>query len=314
MWRALGLCKQVIAAAQAAQWIVPLPLQQKVLRLLAKKTHCLIESPTYTGKTSAALLAIADHCLTSVGGRGLKAIILVPRRDLAWHCAAELSRLMPSAKRFIHVLLRQQHWRRRARALYYRGNVLITTPASLAALLQVYPLRTQHTSLCLLEAGDELIASQQMPYLYQLSQILRSCPRVLVNARCLTLAQKSILQRLLPNLTQFRVVAESAMVRPQLTTLSAVQKWAHHYHSYCRVIDVSSVAQAVIVTAALQAHHEVFCSVTKRGLMRELLQKIHLGQPIVVIVLHQQLNGMHFPAHVKQMQWQPESRELLSYH
>jgi superfamily II DNA/RNA helicase len=314
MWQTLGLCKQVIAAAHARQWFVPLPLQQKLLKLCKKNFPCLVEGPAYSGKTTAALLAIADHCLSGGSGRGLKAIILVPRREQAWHCAAELMRLMPLAKRFIQVLLRRQQWQRRLRALRYRGNVLITTPELLFRFSQVYPASLKHADFCLLETGDELVATEHIVSIQKTIQILRPRTQFIINSRCLTLAQKKWLQYLLPDMIKLATGAVSAVVRPSLNSLINLKKWVHHYRSYSQVIDVNSVAQAVIVKAALQAQARVFCLVSQPDLFREVLQKLHHGESIVAIFSHHQLNGLYFPTYVKHVQWLPEPTAIPSYH
>src|SRR4051794_9185111 len=87
----LGTSKPVIDALRARSITQPFPVQEMVIRDALAGHDLLVQSPTGSGKTLAFGVPLVD--VIDPEGKGPKALVLAPTRELATQIVAELATL-----------------------------------------------------------------------------------------------------------------------------------------------------------------------------------------------------------------------------
>jgi ATP-dependent Lhr-like helicase len=130
----------------------PTPAQRRAWPAIAAGEHVLIVSPTGTGKTLAAFLAIVDRLFREHAegrlGRGLRAVYVSPLRSLGYDIERNLAEPLEAIRRdldlaespvTVGVRTGDTPARERRRLRDETPHLLITTPESLALLLSQAP-------------------------------------------------------------------------------------------------------------------------------------------------------------------------------
>jgi len=78
-----GFDPRVIEGIDSLGFTLATPIQQQAIPIIMEGKDLIGAAQTGTGKTAAFLLPIADHILKEESGTGIKALVIVPTRELA---------------------------------------------------------------------------------------------------------------------------------------------------------------------------------------------------------------------------------------
>ncbi len=172
-FHALGLAEPILRGVRAAGYTRPTPVQEKAIPLILPGRDLVAAAQTGSGKTAAFLLPILARLLR--GHRGLRALILVPTRELAAQvedCAREYARFAE-----LHVgsvyggvpIGRQETMLRRERL-----DLLVATPGRLLDLHGRQSISFEDIEILVLDEADRMV---DMGFEPDLRRILKLLPK-----------------------------------------------------------------------------------------------------------------------------------------
>jgi ATP-dependent RNA helicase RhlE len=172
-FQALGLAEPVVRGVRRAGYTTPTPVQERAIPLILPGRDLVAAAETGSGKTAAFLLPILDRLLE--GPRGLRALILVPTRELAAQvedCAREYARYCDLGIGCVYggvPIGRQESLLRRERL-----DLLVATPGRLLDLHGRQALSFEDVRILVLDEADRMV---DMGFAPDLRRILRLLPK-----------------------------------------------------------------------------------------------------------------------------------------
>ncbi len=156
----LGLLAPLVAAAAAAGWRRPTPVQCAVLPAILAGRDVLAQAPTGTGKTASFVLPILQTVLATPGvelerPRRLAALVLAPTRELASQIGAAAQALAPQLKTV--VVVGGLSINPQMMALRGGAHIVVATPGRLLDLTRQNALRLADLSVVVLDEADRLL-------------------------------------------------------------------------------------------------------------------------------------------------------------
>ena len=168
----LGLSEPLLRALHGAKYTTPTPIQARTIPALLQGRDVLGIAQTGTGKTAAFMLPILQR-LSTTPGRGVRALILAPTRELAEQ---------------IHQAARQYGKRTGLRSLTVYGGVgkraqvdglrrgaeiVVACPGRLLDLSSERAIDLSHVEVLVLDEADRMC---DMDFLPDIRRILKLVP------------------------------------------------------------------------------------------------------------------------------------------
>ncbi len=156
----LGLGPELVRAAAAAGWQRASAIQAAAIPAVLAGRDVLGQAPTGSGKTAAFLLPVLQRLLLAPGAaderpRRLRALVLVPTRELAAQIAAAALALAPRLKTVLAVgglSVNPQ-----MRALRGGAHLLVATPGRLLDLTRQNAVQLRDLECLVLDEADRLL-------------------------------------------------------------------------------------------------------------------------------------------------------------
>ena len=168
----LGLAEPIVRGVRAAGYTQPTPVQEKAIPIILPGHDLVVAAQTGSGKTAAFLLPILSRLLS--GHRALRALVLVPTRELAAQveaCALEYSRHSDLGIGCVYggvPIGRQETMLRRQRI-----DLLVATPGRLLDLHSRQSVTFEDIEILVLDEADRMV---DMGFAPDLRRILRLLP------------------------------------------------------------------------------------------------------------------------------------------
>src|SRR5262245_51340863 len=168
----LGLPEPITRGARAAGYSTPTPIQARAIPIILPGHDLIAAAQTGSGKTAAFLLPILARLLK--GPRALRALILVPTRELAAQvedCAHEYARHAEVSIGSVYggVPIGPQE-----RMLRYEGvDLLVATPGRLLDLHGRHSVSLDEIEVLVLDEADRMV---DMGFAPDLQRILKLLP------------------------------------------------------------------------------------------------------------------------------------------
>src|SRR5262245_10511372 len=168
----LGLPEPITRGARAAGYSTPTPIQERAIPIILPGHDLIAAAQTGSGKTAAFLLPILARLLQ--GPRALRALILVPTRELAAQvedCAHEYARHAEVSIGSVYggVPIGPQE-----RMLRYEGvDLLVATPGRLLDLHGRHSVSLDEIEVLVLDEADRMV---DMGFAPDLQRILKLLP------------------------------------------------------------------------------------------------------------------------------------------
>ena len=159
-FEALGLQPALLRTAAAAGWVTPSAIQAAAIPAVLQGRDLLAQAPTGSGKTAAFLLPLLQRLLAVPGAaeerpRRLRALVLVPTRELATQIAAAAQALAPQLKTV--VVVGGLSINPQMQALRGGAHLLVATPGRLLDLTRQNALHLRDLDLLVLDEADRLL-------------------------------------------------------------------------------------------------------------------------------------------------------------
>ena len=189
LWLQLGLCKALVRAVGHLGFISPTPVQCQAIPKILTGRDCLVRAVTGSGKTAAYMLPMLHALLTRSPMKQaatyskrkyIRAILLVPSRELGVQCFAMLKQLMLfTTELTVALAIGGVAASAQEAALEQSPDMVIATPGRLVDLLRNY--KGAHGSIDLsgleffvLDECDRMLTVQLKD---QVMDILSHCPQ-----------------------------------------------------------------------------------------------------------------------------------------
>ena len=173
----LGLTPQLEQAAHALGLSVPTPVQSEAIPVVLRGADLLALAPTGSGKTAAFVLPVLQQLLTEPvrTPRPVRALVLVPTRELAAQVGEVFRNLRPDGPRALRVAVLFGGVSVNPQMMGLRGgaDVVVATPGRLLDLMQRNALRLSQVTTLVVDEADRLL---DLGFADELAAVLAALP------------------------------------------------------------------------------------------------------------------------------------------
>ena len=174
---ALGLRPPLAQAAQAKGYAAPTQVQTDMLPAVLQGRDVLAQAPTGSGKTAAFALPLLQRLVQAPNAqpRPVRALVLVPTRELAVQVAAVLRDFAVALPRRVEVALAFGGVSINPQMMALRGgaDVVVATPGRLLDLVEHNALRLDQVQTLVLDEADRLL---DLGFADELARVLALLP------------------------------------------------------------------------------------------------------------------------------------------
>ena len=168
----LGLPEPIARGVRAAGYTIPTPVQAQAIPLIMPGHDLVAAAQTGSGKTAAFLLPILSRLLE--GHRALRALILVPTRELAAQVEENAHRYAKYADLSVGSVYGGVPIGPQERMLRYEGvDLLVATPGRLLDLHGRHSVSLEEVEVLVLDEADRMV---DMGFAPDLQRILKLLP------------------------------------------------------------------------------------------------------------------------------------------
>jgi ATP-dependent RNA helicase DeaD len=235
-FKELGLSETTLRALKKKGFEEPTPIQEKVIPiLLAQDTDIIGQAQTGTGKTAAFGLPLIEKI--EKRPKGVKAIILVPTRELAIQVSEELNSLKGRKSIDIVPIYGGQSIELQLRRLRSGVDIVVGTPGRIIDHLNRKSLKLDKISYFVLDEADEML---NMGFIDDIEDILKNTnddKRILLFSATMPDRIRDLAKKYMKD---YKVVK---ITKKQLATTLADQIYFEvnerdKFEALCRIIDV----------------------------------------------------------------------------
>lgn len=170
-FEALGLSQPIIARINEVGFQNPTPIQAEVIPVALEGRDVVGLAQTGSGKTAAFALPIAEKL---VHGKGLRALILAPTREIAMQTKAFLDIFGADHKLNTSLLIGGVKMRPQTDSLRKEPDVVVATPGRLLDHTMRHHLKLDAIETLVLDEADHML---DLGFLPQVRDILRRLPK-----------------------------------------------------------------------------------------------------------------------------------------
>lgn len=174
---ALGLHNALAQAALARGYTAPTPIQTEMLPAVLAGRDVLAQAPTGSGKTAAFALPLLQRLAEQPGERPrrVRALVLVPTRELALQCGGVLRDFAAASSPRLEVALAFGGVSLNPQMMALRGgaDVVVATPGRLLDLVRQNALRLGDVQTLVLDEADRLL---DLGFAEEVEQVLALLP------------------------------------------------------------------------------------------------------------------------------------------
>lgn len=167
-FQVLGLTQRTLKALHKKGFEEPTPVQKETIPLLLKSDiDIIVQAQTGTGKTAAFGLPLIEKL--EEGSRHVKALVLVPTRELALQVAEEINSLRGESRLSIIAIYGGQSMEQQLRHLQRGVDIIVGTPGRVKDHLLRGSLNLKSISYAILDEADEML---NMGFIEDVEEIL----------------------------------------------------------------------------------------------------------------------------------------------
>ncbi len=173
----LGIVEPLQRVLEAEAYTIPTPIQQKAIPLLLAGRDLLGIAQTGTGKTAAFGLPLLQKLAADkapAGGRGTRALILAPTRELAIQIDQSLKTYGRNFRLRQAVIFGGVSQNRQVAVMAQGVDILIATPGRLLDLIKQKHIRLDTVSTLIVDEADRML---DMGFIRDLRRIVSMLPK-----------------------------------------------------------------------------------------------------------------------------------------
>ncbi|MFC1893781.1 DEAD/DEAH box helicase [Chloroflexota bacterium] len=167
----LGLQPQLVQAVSDLGYIIPTPIQSKIIPLMLDGHDVIGQAQTGTGKTAAFVLPILQTL--EQGHRGTQALVLAPTRELALQVAQATYEYGGCLNVRVLAVYGGQPYSRQISRLRQGVDIVVGTPGRSLDLIEKGELDLSCVSTVVLDEADEMLS---MGFIEDIEKILSTIP------------------------------------------------------------------------------------------------------------------------------------------
>jgi ATP-dependent RNA helicase RhlE len=216
----LGLHAELVHACEQAHYLTPSPVQAEAIPAVLRGQDVLGLAPTGSGKTAAFALPLLQRLAagTPAGGRRVRALVLVPTRELAAQVGDVFSRLGQSLSRppKVAVLVGGVSVNPQMMGLRGSADIVVATPGRLLDLMERNALRIGHVEALVLDEADRLL---DLGFADELARVLAALPprrQNLLFSATFAPEVQALADRLLHQAVRIESMAQVAQAQPAI--------------------------------------------------------------------------------------------------
>jgi len=264
----LGLSAALAQGAAAAGWSVPTPIQAAAVPAILSGRDVLGLAPTGSGKTAAFVLPLLQRLLATPGlqderPRRLRALILVPTRELALQIAAAVRALAPPLKSV--VAIGGASINPQMMALRGGAHLVLATPGRLLDLLDQRALRLSDVNLLVLDEADRLLDLGFADEIGRLLAMLPAQRQTLLFSATMPDAVAALAGRVLHDALRLEAAAAGAAAGPQIEQRAIVVDSARRTALLRQLITAEGWRRVLVFVATQYAAEHVADKLRQAG-------------------------------------------------
>ncbi len=177
MFTSFGLDQRVMEGIDAMQFQNATPIQQQVIPEIMNGRDVIGCAQTGTGKTAAFLLPIINHIITSEPGDKIKALVIVPTRELAVQIAQQMegfAYFVPVSSLAIYGGGTGEVYANEKRALTSGVDMVVCTPGRMISHLNLGYVDFSGLQFLVLDEADRML---DMGFYDDISKIISFLPK-----------------------------------------------------------------------------------------------------------------------------------------
>ncbi len=259
----LGLSEQMLNAVKSKGFEKPSSIQALVIPKLLQGTNDIIaQSQTGTGKTAAFGLPVMQQIYGSE--RGIKAIVLVPTRELAIQAASELHSFNAEKRLAITAIYGGAAMSEQLRRLSKGVDIVVGTPGRTLDHIRRGTLKLDKIQFLILDEADEML---NMGFIEDVEEIMSHTP----DNRRVMLFSATMPQRIVKMSNKYMRNTEIAKVEAQqLTTELTDQIYfevreSDKFDALTRIIDIQSDFYGIVFCRTKVSVDETVNRLLERG-------------------------------------------------
>jgi ATP-dependent RNA helicase DeaD len=270
---ALGLRTELVAAVSALGYEEPTDIQREAIPPLLDGKDVLGQAATGTGKTAAFALPLLQRIGPSDDDRAVRALILVPTRELAMQVAEAVHRYGRPFGTHVVPIYGGQAIQQQLRALKRGVDVVVATPGRALDHIRRHTLRLDGVEIVVLDEADEML---DMGFAEDLEAILDAVPATRQTAlfsATMAPAIRSIANRHLREPVLVKIAAErvAAGEAPRVREVAFVVQRRHKVPALARVLDMEAPTSAIVFCRTRTEVDELTETLGARGYRAEAL-------------------------------------------
>jgi len=169
----LSLIPSLVKNLQELNYQNPTPIQQQAIPLVLKKHDLLAMAQTGTGKTAAFCLPILQLLNLNQQTKAIRALILVPTRELALQIQESLEKYGKNLNHSSVAIFGGVGQASQVQAIKKGAEILVATPGRLLDLMGQGIIRLNRIEMLVLDEADRML---DMGFLEDLEKIITSLP------------------------------------------------------------------------------------------------------------------------------------------
>ncbi|MFA5309484.1 MAG: DEAD/DEAH box helicase [Dehalococcoidales bacterium] len=264
----LGLNPQLVQAVSDLGYIIPTPIQTKIIPLMLDGHDVIGQAQTGTGKTAAFVLPILQTL--ERGQRGIQALVLAPTRELAMQVAKAANEYGRCLNVRVLAVYGGQPYNIQISRLRQGVDIVVGTPGRLLDLIEKGELDLTRVSTVVIDEADEMLS---MGFIKDIEEILSTIP----SERRTALFSATVPPEITRISKKYMHSPQSIIIKSEHLTVDAVD------HRYClvnkeeklavltRLFEVGDITSALIFVNTRVGTSDLVNELMGRGFPAEAL-------------------------------------------
>lgn len=169
----LELIEPLLRALTTQGYTTPTPIQKQAIPLVLERKDLLGVAQTGTGKTAAFSIPILQILQENNQGRGIKALILTPTRELAIQIDESLAAYGKYTNTNHAVIFGGVNQFSQVKKLQRGVDILVATPGRLLDLMNQGHVNLRHLEIFVLDEADRML---DMGFIHDVKKVIKSLP------------------------------------------------------------------------------------------------------------------------------------------
>jgi ATP-dependent RNA helicase DeaD len=264
----LGLQPELVHALTDLGYIIPTPIQEKVIPLMLADHDVIAQAQTGTGKTAAFALPILQKL--EPDRHIIQALVLAPTRELAMQVAQATCEYGKHVGVQVLAVYGGQPYSRQISRLRQGVDIVVGTPGRLLDLIQKGELNLSGVKTIVLDEADEMLS---MGFIEDIEEILSTSP----SERQTALFSATIPPNISSMASKYMNLPQSVTIKSKHLTVDSIE------HRYClvnekdklaaltRLFEVENITSALIFVRTRVGTSDLVNELMGRGFTAEAL-------------------------------------------